>query len=88
MQLARHPAQTWSTTSISPTSERWHTHCIVGMAFVLMIGLVVGYAWSVVSLHRQARHGLPARAATAQRTLAVVAPLARPAGRVGLHSRA
>ena len=28
------------------------------MALVMTIGLVLGYAWSVVLLHRQARYGL------------------------------
>ncbi len=88
MQPARNFARASPTTSISPTFVHWHAHCILGMAFVLMIGLVGGYAWSVVSLHRQARHGLPARTATAQRKLGVVTPLARPTNHVGMHSRA
>jgi len=88
MQPARNAIAASSIVSMSPPFSRWHARCIVGMAFVLMIGTVVGYAWSVVSLHRQARHGLPAHIAAPQRKLTAVAPLARPATHVGGHSRA
>lgn len=88
MQSARNSARAPLTTSSSTSFVHWHAHCIVGMAFVLMSGVVVGYAWSVVSLHRQARHGLPARTTTTQRKLGVVTRLARPANHVGMHSRA
>ena len=88
MQPARNAIAASSIVSMSPPFSRWHARCIVGMAFVLMIGTVVGYAWSVVSLHRQARHGLPGCTAVPPRKLGAVAPLVRPADHVGMHSRA